>query len=248
MLAGVNVATLLCYGYDKYVSQVGGDPKANADALKQAGINSVFYVSPNTAHEWQSWRRSLHEFAQLLFKEDGGSSTTQSAATTASTAASAQKFVLRVDCGASESYTDKFGNVWATDQDLETGKPWGAVYGSILDRPDVGITGTEIPRIYETERYSMDAYKFTVPNGKYTVRLHFAETFDGIQGPEERVFSVSVPGQEVLKDLDLYKTVGPLKPLVKEYKGVPVENGQLVIGFTPNIENPQICGIEILAE
>jgi len=46
----------------------GGDPKANTEALKQAGINSVFYVSPNTAHEWQSWRRSLHEFAQLLFK------------------------------------------------------------------------------------------------------------------------------------------------------------------------------------
>ena len=24
---------------------------------------------PNTAHEWQSWRRSLHEFAPLLFTE-----------------------------------------------------------------------------------------------------------------------------------------------------------------------------------
>ena len=47
----------------------GGDPKANADALKQAGINSVFYVSPNTAHEFLSWRRSLHEFAPLLFKD-----------------------------------------------------------------------------------------------------------------------------------------------------------------------------------
>jgi len=47
----------------------GGDPKANADALKQAGINSVFYISPNTAHEWQSWRRSLREFAPLLFKD-----------------------------------------------------------------------------------------------------------------------------------------------------------------------------------
>jgi enterochelin esterase-like enzyme len=46
----------------------GGDPKANTEELKQAGINSVFYVSPNTAHEWQSWRRSLYEFAQLLFK------------------------------------------------------------------------------------------------------------------------------------------------------------------------------------
>lgn len=46
----------------------GGDPKVNVAALKEAGINSVFYESPDTAHEWQSWRRSLHEFAPLLFK------------------------------------------------------------------------------------------------------------------------------------------------------------------------------------
>jgi enterochelin esterase family protein len=222
----------------------GGDPKANTEALKQAGVNSVFYVSPNTAHEWQSWRRSLHEFAQLVFREDGGSSPSSSTAATEP----AKKLVLRVDCGASDWYKDKFGNVWAADQEFEAGKTWGAVYGSTLDREGVGITGTDIPRIYETERYSVESYKFMVPNGKYTVRLHFAETFEGITGPGERVFSVSVQGQEVLKDLDLFKTVGPLKPLVKEYKGVPVENGLLVIGFTPNVENPQICGIEILAE
>jgi len=47
----------------------GGDPKENTNALKEAGINAHFYVSPNTAHEWQSWRRSLHEFALLLFRE-----------------------------------------------------------------------------------------------------------------------------------------------------------------------------------
>ncbi len=47
----------------------GGDPKANVDALKQAGVNSVFYVSPNTAHEFLSWRRSLYEFAPLLFMD-----------------------------------------------------------------------------------------------------------------------------------------------------------------------------------
>jgi hypothetical protein len=47
----------------------GGDPKANADALKQAGINSIFYVSPDTAQEFQSWRRSLGELAPLLFKD-----------------------------------------------------------------------------------------------------------------------------------------------------------------------------------
>ncbi len=46
----------------------GGDPQANADGLKQAGINSVFYVSQDTAHEFQTWRRSLREFAPLLFR------------------------------------------------------------------------------------------------------------------------------------------------------------------------------------
>jgi len=51
-------------------SRRGGDPKANADSLKQAGINSVFYVSPDTAHEFQSWRRSLQQFAPLLFQDN----------------------------------------------------------------------------------------------------------------------------------------------------------------------------------
>ena len=44
------------------------DPRANHEGLKAAGINSVFYVSPGTAHEFQSWRRSLREFAPLLFR------------------------------------------------------------------------------------------------------------------------------------------------------------------------------------
>lgn len=46
----------------------GGDPKENTDAISKEGVNTHFYVSPNTAHEWQSWRRSLHEIAPLLFK------------------------------------------------------------------------------------------------------------------------------------------------------------------------------------
>jgi enterochelin esterase-like enzyme len=45
------------------------DPRANHEALKAGGINSVFYVSPDTAHEFHSWRRSLREFAPLLFRD-----------------------------------------------------------------------------------------------------------------------------------------------------------------------------------
>lgn len=50
----------------------GGDPQASVEALKGAGIKAQFYVSPETGHEWQSWRRSLGEFAPLLFQEIAG--------------------------------------------------------------------------------------------------------------------------------------------------------------------------------
>ena len=46
----------------------GGDPEENTNKLKELGMNTHFYVSPETAHEWQTWRRSLYQFAQLVFK------------------------------------------------------------------------------------------------------------------------------------------------------------------------------------
>jgi len=56
--------------FQSYGSREGGSAQAKADveAHKAAGVNAVYYESPMTAHEWQSWRRSLHQFAQLLFK------------------------------------------------------------------------------------------------------------------------------------------------------------------------------------
>ena len=47
----------------------GNGPKDAGEILKKAGINNVVtYQSPGTAHEWLTWRRSLHQFAKLLFK------------------------------------------------------------------------------------------------------------------------------------------------------------------------------------
>ena len=63
-----NKLVFVSYGSRELGNSRSGDPKANVEALKAAGINSVFYVSPDTAHEWQSWRRSLREFAPLLFR------------------------------------------------------------------------------------------------------------------------------------------------------------------------------------
>ncbi|NMA74349.1 MAG: esterase [Bacteroidales bacterium] len=40
-----------------------------SDGLKAAGINTIYYESPGTAHEFLTWRRCLNEFAPLIFKK-----------------------------------------------------------------------------------------------------------------------------------------------------------------------------------
>lgn len=40
-----------------------------AEEWNKIGIKGVSYISPETAHEWHSWRRSLNEFAPLIFKD-----------------------------------------------------------------------------------------------------------------------------------------------------------------------------------
>ena len=37
--------------------------------LDKQGIKYVYYESPGTAHEWLNWRRALHGYAALLFKD-----------------------------------------------------------------------------------------------------------------------------------------------------------------------------------
>ena len=48
---------------------MGANGRTNVEGLKEAGINAHYYESPMTAHEFLTWRRSLHEFAPLLFKD-----------------------------------------------------------------------------------------------------------------------------------------------------------------------------------
>jgi len=146
---------------------------------------------------------------------------------------------IRIKAGKSESVKDADGNVWQADQGFEGGQT--------IERPDIQIANTRSPDLYRAEHYSMDSFSWPVPNGKYLVKLHFAETFDGINGPGERVFSFNVQGKE-FKDFDVWvKAGGPLKAYVET---VPVEvtDGKIKITFTPKVENPQICAIEIVPQ
>jgi len=162
------------------------------------------------------------------------------ATTTSAPAAQSQPApkVIRIRVGDTAPFTDAGGNVWLGDQ--------GFADGETLSRPaDMKIENTKDPGLYRAERYSMTAFSYPLRNGKYTVKLHFAETFDGITGPGQRVFSFNVEGHE-FKDFDLWvKAGGPQRAYIET---VPVEitDGKLDIKFTPKVENPEINGIEII--
>ena len=81
----------------------------------------------------------------------------------------------------------------------------------------------------------------------YTVRLHFAEPED--LKPGERVFGVTVQGRRMLDDFDVVKEAGrPHKGIVKEFRGVRVDD-ELRLSFHPTAKRPAVlCGVEIVAE
>ena len=64
-----NKLTFISYGSREVEKPRGQHPKETVEAVKKMGLNSYYYESPLTAHEWQTWRRSLYEFAPLLFRD-----------------------------------------------------------------------------------------------------------------------------------------------------------------------------------
>jgi len=339
----------------------GGDPKANTEALKAAGIHSYFYASPDTGHEWQSWRRSLYQFAPLLFQDhpvpmaaaqgaaeipavtlpptaaaapaarplaadvtaaweadfdsqighqhytftfqqDGtkltGKATSEIGerkretelkegrveggaisfvemlnfqgneiriAYTGKLSAEGNEIqftrevgefaredivarrlpggpaarVVRIKAGKFEPVKDAEGNVWLADQGFEGGQT--------IERPEIQIANTKSPELYRSERYSMDSFSWPAPNGQYVVKLHFAETYEGITGPGERVFSFNVQGN-AFKDFDPWVKAGGFLKAYVETVLAEVTDGKIQVTFTPKVQNPQICAIEIIPQ
>jgi len=125
---------------------------------------------------------------------------------------------------------------------------WGYVGGKMVTRPDAAVKNTQDKAIYLNEHYSMTAYRIPVANGAYAVKLHFAETYEGIKDVGQRVFSVAIEGKTVLSDFDVFKEAGRERfaAVVKEFQ-VEVRDGELTIEFTPKVQNPEINGIELRA-
>jgi hypothetical protein len=159
-------------------------------------------------------------------------------AATAEVAPAAMPKIIRIDAGSDTNYVDSEGNVWLADQ--------GFADGEVVTRDaDLPVANTKDPALYRTEHYDMTSFSEKVPNGKYTVKLHFAETYEDITGAGQRIFSFKVAGQE-FKDFDVYVKAGGAQRAYVETVEDDVTNGAVDVTFTANVQSPEINGIEII--
>ncbi len=169
----------------------------------------------------------------------GPATTPSTAAPVAATPAAPAKALpttIRINAGGG-AVKDSAGVSWIGET--------GFSGGDVIERPDLAIVNTTQPEIYRSEHYSMDSFTQKLPNGKYQVKLHFCETFEGIAGPGDRVFSFDVEGK-AFKDFDVWVKSGGFAHAYVETVPVDITDGQLDITFTPQVENPQINAIEII--
>ncbi len=119
----------------------------------------------------------------------------------------------------------------------------GCVGGNVAAFPNNTIADTPEPTVYQSVRYDLEAYKFKVPNGAYTVTLKFCEPHYAEKG--KRVFGVKLQGKTLIDTLDIFATVGKDKAMDRVFKDVAVADGMLAIEFVKQVEFPSIAGIVI---
>jgi Malectin domain len=72
---------------------------------------------------------------------------------------------ILINCGG-EAFTDSEGRFWAADEYYT---------GGIVSRTGTEIIDTDDDELYKTERYGEMTYSIQVPDGIFTIILHFAE-------------------------------------------------------------------------
>jgi len=116
------------------------------------------------------------------------------------------------------------------------------------------VEGTADPVLYSKERYGNFSYAIPVDSGKYSVTLHFAETYWGLDNPGgggvgTRVFDVLCNGIALLRNFDIYKEAGGSRALVKTFHGLePNAQGKLLLSFVPVRNYASIRAIEVVGE
>jgi hypothetical protein len=134
-------------------------------------------------------------------------------------------------------FTDVSGVDWAPDSDF-TGGAAETVTAAIPN---------SAPELYQTARIGEFSYKLAVPDGRYSVILKFAEIVHATPG--RRKFNVSINGDRVLSDFDVFAAAGGALITIDRSFAVTVTNGSIDLDFNGGpIDLPLLNGIEIIPQ
>ncbi len=113
---------------------------------------------------------------------------------------------LRINCGSNDHDVDG----WLRDDPFVTG-------GEDYVNPDTvdtsGVQNAAPPEVYKSVRHlSPHSYSFQIPDGRYLLRLHFADKYT------DRHMNYFVEGEQILDDFDVSSQAGSTnRALVKEF-------------------------------
>ena len=176
---------------------------------------------------------------------------------------------INVMLGSPRYFEDRAANVaWIPEQEYKPGS-WGFIGGTSYRRKtgfgtmlgsDIDIHGTDMNPIFQTQRVGIKSFKADVPNGEYSVYLHWAElesdkerealvynlgadseqTFAG-----NRSFGISMNGTTVLDDFNIARDYGYARAVIKKFV-VTVKDGKgLSVDFHKKEGEPILNAIRI---
>lgn len=141
--------------------------------------------------------------------------------------------VYRINAGGSAITTSR--GAFAADQYAIAGSGYAQ---------NVAIANTPDPALYQSERNGTFGYSFPVPNGSYSLVLHFAEIY--WTQPGQRVFNVGVEGTTRLANYDIVAKVGP-RTATTETLPVTVSDGALDLTFAASVDQAKVSAIEVVS-
>ncbi|CAM4362845.1 malectin domain-containing carbohydrate-binding protein [Zobellia nedashkovskayae] len=160
--------------------------------------------------------------------------------------------LLRINCGGEEV---TYGDI-TFEADIYFGENSEAFTNPFVTE----IAGTEMDEIYLTERVSANGpnskgpttYNIPATNGTYTVKLHFAEIYWGVEneqnldgGEGSRIFNILMEDAEIFTGYDLFKDNGGPATAGTRIYDVEVTDGELNITLEATVNKPKISAIEI---
>ena len=169
---------------------------------------------------------------------------------------------MAINFGAPGDMRDRAGTVWFGYPRPVTNKGQGGFnnYGIKFNLKEEGIaeviqrdwrnvelSGTQNPWLYTSGLKGVA--KLTVPlldkgkKGRYTVRMGFTPLPEDKSG--SRVFDIKLQGKMVLPRFDVMKSAGGLaKVIIKEFKGINVEENLLIDLTVPNLKSSTAIDVD----